>query len=133
MSEVGGELRDARCVGPSGLEIENMRSEAKSDETEDSDTSYRQVVFDWICDRINEHIGEPCLASFPSHRALPSHARKAHSLRDEVALLTATNQCMVCFSTFSLREVAISHVKRSLERQGQKRVLNKSVDLDGTA
>eukprot|EP00974_Lingulodinium_polyedra_P011025 1061456-Lingulodinium_polyedra.AAC.1 len=71
----------------------------------------------WVCDHVDEETGRSCQKVFKRKAAMLAHARQARRLRDAVAQLTVSNQCMYCMSTFVSRAVAVGHVKRIVSGQ----------------
>ena len=53
-----------------------------------------------------------------SYKACASHTRKQHNRRDLLSMLTVTNQCPWCMSTFLTREIAVGHVRGACAEGG---------------
>ena len=59
---------------------------------------------------------EGCTAGFGDRRRLQVHYRTAHGYRCLCRVVTVTNQCPVCMTTFCSREVAGRHLEASVGR-----------------
>ena len=62
--------------------------------------------------------GGICGKVFQSYKGLTTHIRRRHDRRDLLSLLTVTNQCPWCMSTFLTRDIAVAHVRRSCNESG---------------
>eukprot|EP00959_Pyramimonas_sp_CCMP1952_P402984 8444149-Pyramimonas_sp.AAC.1 len=70
-----------------------------------------EVEATYTCMIVNES-GEACGRALPDRRALRNHLVSHHGFRALANVVTATNQCCVCLSTFAHLESARRHLAK---------------------
>ena len=68
-------------------------------------------------EKVENYSCEICDKTCKTKKAKLSHQRVAHNMRDLIATLTVTNQCMFCMGTLTSKKGAAAHV-RSVVRGG---------------
>lgn len=94
---------------PPGADVEDRDPPAACSVELDADG----VQTSFVCEEV-EATGVQCGRVFSSMAGLHAHRRFGHRLQRQVALLTLSNQCPWCMTTFASRQSAQHHTSRAL-------------------